>query len=94
MKNATEVAETMTNFVNTFSSGITNKQFIEAMNRQHRTLQQSFTRLCLTWLENCASDEYRFDGRNEGTHNTCKELISEFKKNNDNIGPSNFLGCI
>ena len=36
--------------------------FIEAMSRDHRTLQQSFTKLCLQWLEYVASDEYRYDG--------------------------------
>ena len=95
-KTAAEVATAMTDFVNTFSSiyGTSNKEFIEAMNREHRTLQQSFTRLCLTWLENCASDEYRFDGRNERAHDTCRELILGFKDKNDGIGPSNYLGHI
>lgn len=47
----------------------------QAMTREHRTLQQSFTRLCIQWLCTCASDEYQFDGRNEASHEIAKALI-------------------
>ena len=49
--------------------------FCKQMCREHRTLQQSFTRLCIHWLCTCASDEYRFDGRNEASHVIAKALI-------------------
>ena len=49
--------------------------FCEEMTREHRTLQQSFTRLCIHWLSTCASDEYRFDDRNEASHVIAKALI-------------------
>ena len=49
--------------------------FCEEMTREHRTLQQSFTRLCVHWLATCASDEYRYDGRNEASHEVAKALI-------------------
>ena len=47
------------------------KEFI----KEHRTIQQSFTRLCIHWLCTCASDDYRFDGRNEASHQIAKALI-------------------
>lgn len=49
--------------------------FCKEMTREHRTLQQSFTRLCIHWLCTCASDEYQFDGRNEASHEIAKALI-------------------
>lgn len=49
--------------------------FCKEMCKEHRTLQQSFTRLCIYWLATCASDEYRYDGRNEASHEIAKALI-------------------
>lgn len=49
--------------------------FCKEMTREHRTLQQSFTRLCIQWLATCASDEYRYDGRNEASHEIAKALM-------------------
>lgn len=49
--------------------------FCKQMCREHRTLQQSFTRLCLQWLITCASDDYQYDGRNEESHLIAKALI-------------------
>ena len=49
--------------------------FCKEMTREHRTLQQSFTRLCIHWLCTCASDEYQFDGRNEASHEIAKAII-------------------
>ena len=49
--------------------------FCKQMCQEHRTLQQSFTRLCVHWLSTCASDEYRYDGRNEASHEIAKAII-------------------
>lgn len=68
--------------------------FIDAMSREHRTLQQSFTKLCLQWLEHVASDEYRYDGRNEDSHAICEELLEKFTQYNHGINPSRFLPLI
>ncbi|MCK5346885.1 MAG: hypothetical protein KAR20_25930 [Candidatus Heimdallarchaeota archaeon] len=68
--------------------------FIEAMSREHRTLQQSFVKLCMQWLEYVASDEYRYDGRNEASHDICKELLKRFTLGNHDINPSQFLPLI
>lgn len=49
--------------------------FCKEMTKEHRTLQQSFTRLCIEWLCTCASDDYKYDGRNEASHLIAKALI-------------------
>ena len=89
-----KVVEEITSFVNTMS--LDSEGFIEAMSREHRTLQQSFTKLCLKWIENCASDNYRYDPRNEASHEVCKKIVESFIDNNDiaNVEPSNFLPMI
>lgn len=69
-QNAEKVAEMLNVF------GFDNDGFCEAMCRQHRTLQQNFTRLCIAWLATCASDDYRYDGRNEASHEVAKALIN------------------
>lgn len=51
------------------------QKFCEHMNGEHKTLQQSFTRLCFEWIRFCASDEYRTDGRNQATHDACKKIV-------------------
>jgi len=87
-----ELVNEVTNYVNSFS--MKPEEFVTAMNKEHRTLQQSFTKLCLIWLENCADADYRFDGRNEAAHQMANLLIGEFQLQNDNIKPSNFLPLI
>ena len=60
--------------------------FVKAMSSQHRTFQQDFTRLAVAWLEACASDEYRFDGRNEGSHEVGKIATRAFNEANEGRG--------
>ena len=74
---AKEIAEIITNHLNTF--GDKSEAFNNAMSRQHRTLQQNFTRLCLQWLEHVASDEYSTDGRNEQSKEVAQKLLAGFK---------------
>jgi hypothetical protein len=85
-KSAKEMAGEMTDFVNTFSNEPT-KEFVQAMANEHRTLQQSFTRLCLEWIEHCASQDYRTDGRNESSHATCKAIVEAYKEKQNNLLP-------
>ena len=74
-----ELAENLTDFVNTYSIRDKGKQFIEGFNRQHRTLQQSSFRLILELVENIASDDYRTDGRNEQSKKVAKMLLKGFE---------------
>jgi hypothetical protein len=93
-KSAKEMASEMTDFVNTFSSE-PRKEFVQAMASEHRTLQQSFTRLCLEWIEHCASQDYRTDGRNESSHQLCKAIIQAYKEKQQTLFPlSDYLPYI
>jgi len=87
-----KLVEQITDFVNSYS--IDSDGFIEAMSREHRTLQQSFTRLVLKWLEYVASDEYRYDGRNKASHEVAKQIILTFTALNNGINPSDYLPFI
>lgn len=89
--------------VNTF--GNPSPEFNELMSREHRTLQNSFTRLCLSWIEFVASDEYRHDPRNESGHNVCKDLMKLFREKAEKEGwtgsslelmakPSGYCACV
>lgn len=88
MKTAEEAVQAMTEFVNNF--GVDEKAFIDNMSYEHRTLQQSFTKLCLKWLEHAASDQYRFDGRNEATHKVAKQLLEAWANRNPNATPDTY----
>ena len=73
MSSEKENVQKVSSMLNSFS--FNGKEFCELMCREHRTLQQSFTRLCIEWLCTCASDDYRYDGRNEASHIVAKALI-------------------
>jgi hypothetical protein len=83
-KTPKEMSSEMTDFLNTFSNE-PRKEFVQSMANEHRTLQQSFTRLCLEWIEHCASSDYRTDGRNESSHHICKAMIQAYKEKQDNL---------
>lgn len=79
-----ENAQKVSEMLNCFSFDY--EGFCKAMSNEHRTLQQSFTRLCVHWLCTCASDEYRYDGRNEASHEVAKALIES--------QDADFIGCL
>ena len=87
-----ELVNEITDFVNSFFPET--DSFIACMASEHRTLQQSFTRLCLRWLEHCAGIDYRYDDRNRASHETAKKLIESFREKTGNIDPSDFLPII
>jgi len=62
------------------SYNIKSDEFNSLMSREHRTLQQSFTRLCLEWIEYVASENYHTDLRNEQSHKISKKLVESFKR--------------
>lgn len=76
-KSAESAADFMEDFSNNYNCPMTS--FIELMTRKHRTLQQTFTKLCLKWIEKVASPEYTYDGRNEASHKQCKRLLDNWK---------------
>lgn len=74
--NVNELVSQITDYVNTFS--LKPEEFTQAMSREHRTLQQSFTRLCLAWIEHCASIGYRYDDRNKASHEIACRIVEDY----------------
>lgn len=89
---AQELAYQMSNFVNNFNSN--HEEFISEMGKDHRTLQQSFTRLCFKWIEFVGSDDYRHDLRNQDSHKICKRIVEHFKETNHDCKPSQYMRFI
>ena len=80
-KTREQIAQTqLSNSINCFN--FDNKKFVEEFARDHPTLQQTFTSLCLEWIEYVGSPEYYYDGRNEMSHAKC-EVIRDFMIKND-----------
>lgn len=77
-KNTKEIVSELTDYVNSFDNK--SEEFNTEMSYEHRTLQQSFTRLCLGWIEFVASEEYRTDGRNESSKTVCDTMMNAFRK--------------
>lgn len=78
---AVAAQEAMQRLVNTFGDGNMDA-FIALMSVEHRTLQQSFTKLVFKWLELLATEGYPFDQRNENAVSTSKMLLDLFRKYN------------
>ena len=74
MRNETENVRKVSDMLNSFS--FDPEEFCKEFTKEHRTIQQNLTRLCIHWLCTCASDDYRFDGRNEGSHNLARVLMT------------------
>jgi hypothetical protein len=77
---AKKLTQEITDFLNNFSYGTTSQLFNEAMSREHRTLQQNFMRLVCQYIEFCASEDYRTDGRNEQSKELAKTLLKLYVK--------------
>jgi hypothetical protein len=69
-----KLAETISNGVNVM--GQSPEAFAAAMGRQHRTLQQNFTRFCFAWIRHLAKlEENQYDLRNEASVKACREIV-------------------
>ena len=67
-------AREITGVLNDFSFNA--KKVAGEMLLEHKTLQQSFTRLCVEWLRTlAAAEDWRFDGRNEASQKVAKILM-------------------
>ena len=84
MNKTTENVQKVSDMLNSMS--FDPEEFCKEFTREHRTIQQNFTRLCIHWLSTCASDDYRFDGRNEASHKIAKALIES--------QDADFISCI
>lgn len=73
MSRETENVRKVSDMLNSFS--FNPEDFCKEFSKEHRTIQQNLTRLCIHWLCTCASDDYRYDLRNEASHVIAKALI-------------------
>jgi len=80
MRDAQEITNMISNYLNNFSYGETSAYFNSAMSREHRTLQQNFARLIFSYIEFMASDDYRTDGRNADSKRISEDLINAFSQ--------------
>lgn len=67
-----EVASALTTAVNCY---FTERKAAEYMLREHRTLQQTFTRVCVEWLKVLSTVEH-YDDRNAASVKLAKDLMS------------------
>ena len=72
-----ENAQMVSNMLN--AMGFNRIEFCNELEKDHRTIQQNFTRLCFEWIKHCASDEYRHDDRNRASHVKCKAIVDAMK---------------
>ena len=77
---AQKLTSDISDFLNNFHDKENSILFNEAMSREHRTLQQNFTRLVFRWIEYCASEQYRTDGRNEASAKISRRMIDGFRE--------------
>lgn len=102
MKDTKELVEEITDYVNSFNDK--GPAFCAAMASQHRTLQQSFTKLCLQWIEHVGSPDYRTDARNEDSKKIAG-ILQKFRELQEKEGftgdtldlmskPNGHLGCV
>lgn len=51
------------------------EDFIKAWSREHRTLQQGLTRLCMAWMKDLSEREH-YDLRNEASVKLAKRVVA------------------
>lgn len=74
------LAKACASAVNSYSFSC--EKFCDAMVNEHRTLQQSFTRLCIAWLRRLAVLEpYQVDPRNERSVEAGKIVAKALDEN-------------
>jgi putative IMPACT (imprinted ancient) family translation regulator len=76
-----EVSQAVSLMLNTMDTKNA-KEFIKAMGKEHRTLQQRFTQLCFNWLTHCDSlnQTNKFDDRNKASVEISKKVYDFLEK--------------
>ena len=67
--------------INALESAINNCGFkpsalVKETNNWHRYIQNELVKFAIAIIKNAASDEYKYDGRNEWAHTISKEIIT------------------
>lgn len=73
-KKAEEVARTISDYLTCYGSDRIN-DLVAVLLIDHRTLQQSFSRLCCKWFEGLAEAPHGFDLRNEASFKLAQAFI-------------------
>lgn len=76
-----ELGESLANFASSLS--LDPEDFFYVLSMQHRTIQQSVTRLFMKWMEFMASPDYKTDPRNIASKNLAEELVALVKREHD-----------
>ena len=68
-----QVARDMFKMLNVMG-GRNSQDFIATMGREHRTIQQNFTKLCFAWIKDLSEREH-WDARNEASVRFAKSVM-------------------
>ncbi len=80
MSDVKEVQHQVEGMLNSFSYRERINEFNELMLESHRTLQQSYTGLCLDWLQKLSVQKY-FDDRNKASIEIAKKIMKAIEDN-------------
>lgn len=77
---AKELSGKISDFFNTFSLAERVEALNQAMDCEHRTLQQTFTKFMVERFLHMASEDYHTDGRNQASKDLAKALKGILEK--------------
>jgi len=77
-KDEQQTKELTKQIMNYLNSGKSIDALIQSIGKEHRTLQQVFTNVCISWLKYCANLEH-YDGRNEASVKLAKEIFEKIE---------------
>lgn len=81
MDEAKNVVRILTSYVNTSLADRKISDFVGEMSREHRSLQQNFTGLCVAWLEHLSRLEPEmYDDRNEASVKLGREFVERISR--------------
>jgi hypothetical protein len=72
-KEAHELAQAISRYLNVYGESRL-PMLVEELGRDHRTLQQKFTRVCMMWMEHLAKSDY--DMRNEASVMLARKIMA------------------
>ena len=76
---AKNITSSITNYLNIMGCDNQKKEFIKAMSREHRALQEEFSELCFAWIAHCSElKDNEYDARNEGAVKVSKEILKKY----------------
>lgn len=81
-KELEELKYKLSSYLNSYSHKDRIRRLIQELQREHRTLQQVFTGLCVAWLEDLSKryEEGNYDLRNEASCKLGKEFTAKIEE--------------